>query len=87
MPVELNESELYYCPAEWVIKTFGGVGKTARAIGRDKSSVSRWRRAKEEKGLDGEIPRTAQKKILEQAKRLGHDITAEDLILGRVIET
>lgn len=71
-------------PAELVIRTIGGVRKTARAIGRTPGTVSSWR---SRKGTGGDIPRGAQKNILQYAKRKNLDITAADLILGRTIET
>ena len=69
-------------PAEYVIRTIGGVRKTARAIGRQPSTVSAWRN---EKGTRGEIPRSVQKSILIYARSEGLDITAEDLIVGRLV--
>lgn len=73
----------FLTPAEYVIQTFGGVRATARAIGRDKSSVSVWRRAKTRKGTGGLIPHKAQPLILQAAKERGLDITPTDLIVGR----
>lgn len=73
-------------PAEYVIKTFGGVRATARAIGRDKSSVSVWRASKAKKGTGGLIPHKAQALILKVAREKNLDITPEDLILGRLAD-
>ena len=70
-------------PAEYVIKKIGGVRKTARAIGRTPSTVSAWR---SKKGTGGEVPRGAQKDILAYAKMKHLDITAHDLIVGRVVK-
>jgi hypothetical protein len=67
-------------PAEYVIRTIGGVRKTARAIGRVPSAVSAWR---SKAGTGGEIPRGAQKDILKFARLKRLPITAEDLLLGR----
>lgn len=72
-------------PAEYVIHTFKGVRATARAIGRAPSSVSKWPKPKADKGCDGLVPSAAQKAILEKARELSLDITAEDLIFGRQI--
>ena len=66
-------------PAEYVIITFGGVNATARAIGRSPAAVSKWKRPREEKGTDGEIPRSVRKDILDYAKRHQLDITTHDL--------
>jgi hypothetical protein len=63
-------------PAQYVIEAFQGVRATARAIGRSPSSVSKWQ-------IKGQIPRPAQKRILEVAQERGLDITPGDLILGR----
>lgn len=69
-------------PAEYVIRTIGGVRKTARAIGRTPSTISAWR---SKKGTSGEVPRGAYKNILAHARAKGLDITAADLIIGRVV--
>jgi hypothetical protein len=73
-------------PAEYVIHVFKGVRKTARVLGYDPTAISKWRVPKERKGCGGEVPRSAQKKILEKAREMNLDITAEDLIFGREIE-
>ncbi len=72
-------------PARYVIHAFGGVTALARAIKRDHSTVSRWQNSKDLKGTGGYIPMPAQRDILRVAKRLGIDITPDDLILGREI--
>ncbi len=71
-------------PAEYVIRTIGGVRKTARALGRNPGSISMWR-SRKPRGGKGDIPRPAQKDILTYARRKHLDITASDLILGRVV--
>lgn len=68
-------------PAEWVIRTIGGVRKTARAIGKTPPTVSSWRK---QRGSGGEVPSSNHKKILRYARVKRLDITAEDLIFGRV---
>lgn len=73
---------MFLSPAEYVIREFGGVRKTARAIGRAPSSVCLWTKPKEQKGRGGLIPVGCQKKILEVARAWGLDITPEDLVLG-----
>lgn len=70
-------------PAEYVIQLFGGVNRTARAIGRDPSSVSKWRKSAESRGCDGNVPRGVRHKILSVATDLGLDITSKDLDFGR----
>lgn len=69
-------------PAEHVIRTIGGVRKTARAIKRQPSSVSAWRSPN---GTRGEVPRSAQKSILKYAGQHNLDITATDLLFGREV--
>lgn len=64
-------------PAELVIKTWGGVRKTARALEMSPATVSRWQR------LGGLIPSKHLVKILERAKESGLDLKPEDLIYGR----
>lgn len=69
-------------PAEKVIAAFNGVRATARALGINSSSVSRWPLPKERRGLDGRVPSVHQAKILRLARERGIQITAEDLIHG-----
>jgi len=85
-PVPKQPSQ-YLTPAEYVIKKFGGVRKTAKAIGRDAGAVSKWRQPKDRRGTGGAIPGGAQLAILDAAERLGLDITATDLIKGRRVRT
>lgn len=61
-------------PSQYVIKQFGGVTATARLIGRDPSTVSRWGRF---------VPQKLHDRVLEAAKRRHIDITERDLIRGR----
>jgi hypothetical protein len=71
----------YLTPAECVIRAFGGVRKTAKAIGRTPSNISKWTRR-----CEGVIPEKTVRTVLEQAEAMGLDLTARDLILGRKIE-
>jgi len=68
-------------PAEYVISQFKGVRKTARAIGRSPGSVSKWQKADRD-GIIGGIPSGAQHAILDAAKKLKLNITADHLING-----
>jgi len=68
-----------YTPAEYVIKAFGGIRATARAIDYNPDSILKWRYRK------GFVPTSAQPVILKAAEELNVDITAEDLIFGREI--
>jgi len=73
-------------PAEYVIRVFGGVRKTARAVGRSPASVSKWRAKKKNNGSGGRIPTAAAERILSIAKETGLDITPFDLLCGRKVD-
>ena len=73
-------------PAEYVIYVFGGVRKTARAIGRSPTTVSKWPKPNNKKGSDGRVPGTAQAIVLEIAKKMKLDIKPEDLLYGRKVK-
>jgi hypothetical protein len=66
-------------PAEIVIKSFGGVHATSRAIGRSASAISLWKKK------DGLVPSSILQTVLLKARELNLDLCAEDLILGREI--
>lgn len=76
---------MYLAPAQYVILLFGGVCATARAVGRDRSSVSRWMYPTGERGTGGLIPSNLQKHILEVAKARGLNLTADDIVFGRTL--
>lgn len=69
-------------PANKVISAFDGVRGTARALGRNPSSVSRWRKSREDGGTGGRIPSNLQEDVLNEARRRGLSLTAEDLIFS-----
>jgi hypothetical protein len=71
-------------PAQRVISAFGGVRATARAVGRNQSSVSRWVKPSEMGGLSGRVPSAVQETVLLASRRLGLGLTAEDLIVRSV---
>ena len=73
---------VFITPAERVITAFGGVRAVARAIGRNPSSVSRWRMDKQFGGTGGRVPGAVQALLLEEAKLAGVKLTAEDLIVS-----
>lgn len=68
-------------PADKCIEAFGGIRALARALERNPSSISRWRRPKDEGGSAGAVPSSLQGRILALAQERGLSITAEDLIL------
>jgi len=63
-------------PATIVINHFGGVRKTARALGRSATAVSHW----QDSGL---VPQALHKKVL---KVLGNNMSAHDLVYGRNVK-
>lgn len=69
---------MHLTPAQYVIRVFKGVRATARAVGRTPSSVSKWQRTG--------VPSRALKKILEAAHERGLDLTANDLVNGRIVK-
>ena len=79
MPLELP---VFVTPADRVIALFGGVRKTARLIGRNPSSISRWRMPREAGGTGGRVPGSVQALLLEKAQAAGLSLTAADLIIA-----
>lgn len=77
-----DKSSVFITPADRVIGAFGGVRATARALGRNPSSISRWRKSRAEGGTGGRVPSTLQSVILLGAKAAGLSLTAEDLIVA-----
>ena len=75
-----REFKVPLTPAEKAINAFGGVRALGRAIGRNGSSISRWTKPHEEGGTGGRVPTSVQAEILAAARKLGLDLTAEDLI-------
>ncbi len=69
-------------PADKVIAAFQGVRATARVLGRNPSSVSRWRKSREDGGTGGRVPSNLQEAVLLAARQQGLNLTAEDLIIS-----
>lgn len=69
-------------PADIVISRFGGVRPLARLLGRDPSTIHRWRMPASKGGLDGRVPSSTQVRVLELAKEQGVALTADELING-----
>lgn len=67
-------------PVDVVIAEFGTMTEVARVVNRNIGAVSKWRR----RGL---IPNEVQAAILDAAKARGINVSAEDLIRGRTLET
>lgn len=62
-------------PAQCVIRAFGGVRKTAKAVGRQPGAVTQWKR-------HGLVPPRIQLLVLRMAQEGKIVITAEELIAG-----
>lgn len=73
-------SEKPLSPAERAIAAFGGVRQLARAVGRNASSISRWRLPIGSGGTGGYIPARIQRRLLDAAIRDGVEFTAADLV-------
>jgi len=69
--------------AQHVIDELGGVRATAKKLGLNPGTVSRWPKPRGCKGLAGRVPAEHQEKILEIAEREGLDIRPIDLIRPR----
>lgn len=67
-------------PADKCIQAFGGVRNLAKLLGRNASSISRWRKSKEEGGTGGCVPSALQNRVLTLAKAHNVSLSAEDLI-------
>ena len=63
-------------PAEVVIKTFGGVRATARALQLTAGAVSRWQET-------GSVPGRHHRKLIAMTARRKNPLTPTDLVLGR----
>ena len=66
----------YMTPVETVIAAFGTVGKTARALGFEKTKISRWK-------WSGRIPPKLQQFVLVTAWDSGIDLSPYDIIFGK----
>lgn len=64
--------------ADKVIEKCGGVAKTAALVGKSKGWVYRWTYPKSKGGTGGEVPRSAQKKLLDLAHHGVVEITPND---------
>jgi len=70
-------------PADIVISRFQGVRPLARLLGKDPSTIHRWRMPAVERWAEWTIvPSAAQVRLLELARERGVALTAEELING-----
>lgn len=68
-------------PAQYVVSVFGGVCALARAIGKTPGRVSHWRRTGRIASDD------VKRRVLAVARERGLDLTADDLLDGREVDT
>lgn len=71
----------YLTPAQYLIHTFLGLRRAARAVGIDPSNLCRWAQRPE-----GYIPAQVQLKVIKAAKERGVELTSDDIIYGKMIE-
>lgn len=64
-------------PHDIVVREFKGTRQAARHLDLDVGAVSRW-------GKTGLVPARYQRKVLETAWKLGIDLTAHDIVFGRI---
>lgn len=70
-------------PADIVIAKFEGVRPLARLLGKDPSTIHRWKMPASKGGLDGRVPSSVQLRLLELARERGIALTADELINGK----
>jgi transposase-like protein len=69
-------------PADIVISRFGGVRPLARLLGKDPSTIYRWKQPADRGGLDGRVPSAVQVRLLDLARKRGVELSPADLVLG-----
>lgn len=69
-------------PADIVISRFDGVRPLARLLGKDPSTIHRWRMPASKGGLEGRVPSAVQSKLMDLARERGIALTADELIIG-----
>jgi hypothetical protein len=69
-------------PADIVIYRFGGVRPLARLLGKDPSTIHRWKQPAKRGGLDGRVPSAVQVRLLDLAREMGVELSPADLVLG-----
>lgn len=65
-----------------MISRFGGVRPLARLLGKDPSTIHRWRQPAAKGGLDGRVPSAVQVRLLELAKLHAVALTPAELVIG-----
>lgn len=69
-------------PAELVIERFGGVCALARLLVKNPSTISRWKKPREEGGTGGLVPSQSQPLLLALAQEKGIRLTPSELLTG-----
>jgi hypothetical protein len=69
-------------PADIVISRFGGVRPLARLLGKDPSTIHRWKQPADRGGLDGRVPSAVQVRLRDLARERGVELSPADLVLG-----
>lgn len=69
-------------PADLVIERFGGVCALARLLLKNPSTISRWRKSRDEGGTGGLVPSQSQPRLLELAAERGIRLTPTELVTG-----
>lgn len=67
-------------PATSIVKKFGGHTVVARICGVHRTRVHSWCSPKASNGSDGQIPMRHAKTLFNEAKRIGLEISAEELL-------
>lgn len=66
-------------PARSVVDMLGGCRAVARELDISPSTVTRWMMPKSRQNLGGRIPQAHWAGLMAMAKRLGHELTLEQL--------
>lgn len=67
-------------PAKTIIGALGGASKVGQIVGVHRSAVWKWTQPREKGGLDGTIPITHIRPLLEATQARGLQFTAEDFL-------
>jgi hypothetical protein len=80
---KVHHQPMHLSPAKYVVLLFGSISATARALGRDRTAVSKWLIDTDHRGTGGKIPQPLHEAVLFTARQMGFDLTPQDLIYGR----
>lgn len=74
-------------PVQVVIQAFGGVRKTAKALGKTPQCICMWQTPRGKGGTGGLVPAQVQQQILAIALERNLDISPAELVIGREISS